>query len=117
MQLRFCARGTALVSLPGERRVVGQHPRYVGRTLTIVDGAATWPANDQPHECDSASQHGARLTKRCTAGDLWPADEQTASHCGVAFVAIDHVGGAWLPAAAPKSAAAPARGTPTKPKD
>lgn len=114
MQLRFYARGTALVSLPGERRVVGQHPRYVGRTLKIVDGAATWPANEEPVEC--ASEQAARLVRRCAAGDLWPADEITAARCGVSFVPIEFADGAWAPAA-PKPSTAPARGYQTKTKD
>lgn len=117
MQLRFYARGTALVSLPGERRVVGQSPRYVGRILKIVDGAATWPASEEPFAC--ASENAARLIRRCAAGDLLPADEITAARCGVPFVPVEFDGGAWMPAApaAPKPSAAPVRGLQTKTKD
>lgn len=98
MQLRFYARGTGLVSLPGETRIVGQHPRYVGRALKIIDGAAAWPASEAAHECDSASAHGARLLKRCRAGELWPADEATAAACGVDFTALEFADGEWRPA-------------------
>lgn len=105
MQLRFHARGTGLVSLPGENRIVGQLPRYIGRTLKLIDGAAAWPANAEPHECDSSSPTAARLAKRCRAGELWAADEATAAACGVEFVALDHSDGAWIPAASkPKRA-------------
>lgn len=105
MQLRFHARGTGLVSLPGENRIVGQLPRYIGRSLKMIDGATAWPANADAHECDSASDHGARLMKRCRRGELWAADEATATACGVEFVALEHSDGAWIPAASkPKRA-------------
>lgn len=117
MQLRFYARGTGLVSLPGETRIVGQHPRYVGRALKLIDGAAAWPATFEPHVVGSderapirdrnggewaggAGSAAARLIKRCRAGELWPADAATAAACGVDFTALEFADGEWRPAAA-----------------
>ncbi len=111
MKLSFCARGDQLVSLPGEHRIVDQMPRYVGRVAKILNvgdkKAAAFPAAPDPFCCDSDSDTGRRLTKLCTRdGSLWPADRETAEHCGVDFVPVEHRDGEWIPKA-PKSVAKP----------
>ena len=101
MQLRFYARGTGLVSLPGERRIVGQLPRYVGRKPIVTDGVCAWPASEDAHTVSVGSDAGARLMKRCRDGELWPADADTAAACGVPFVPLAFADGAWSPAPTP----------------
>jgi hypothetical protein len=111
--LAFYARGDLLVAHPSAPRVVGQHPRYVGRA-PLVDpqtGAATWPATSQPFNCDASSDVGKRLVKVCRRGALWPANEATAQACGVPFVQVAHFDGEWiepLPELPPKRSAAKA---------
>ena len=98
MQLRFHARGTGKRSITGEIRIIGQAARYIGRKHVVVDGVASQPATEEPHECDSETADGRRCKKLCRQGELWAADEATAAACGVEFVALDHSDGAWVPA-------------------
>ncbi len=112
MKLSFRARAGGLVSIPGEVRFVGSLPRYVGRSPITVQtdaGATTgYPADAEPYECDSDSEDGRRLTKRCKRGELWPADAETARHCSVPFVDLALVDGEWIPR--PKERSAPSKG-------
>lgn len=106
MQLRFYARGTDLVSLPGERRMVGQQPRYVGRKVEFatVDGkqVTTRPATEEPHVCEADSAQAAKLIQRAQDGSLWPADEDTAKACDLPFVEVVLIAGEWMPRERPK---------------
>ena len=106
MQLRFYARGSDLVSLPGERRIVGQQPRYIGRSLksVTVDGKAfpARPATEEPHCCEADGAQAPKLIQRAQEGSLWPADHATATACGVPFVEVSFFDGEWLPSERPK---------------
>lgn len=94
MQLKFLARSNLLVTMPGERRIVGQPPEYVGRRC--VDGQ--FPATTDGFACDSQSEAGIRLAKLARRdAALWPADRATADHCGVPFVEITLKDGEWTP--------------------
>lgn len=96
-RMKFYARGTGLVSVPDERRIVGLKPRYVGRTAVIVDGACAFPAAREPYECATPDEE-ARLgwiTKNDAS--LWPADEATAHALGVPYVPLTWSDGSWIP--------------------
>lgn len=107
MRLRFLAREGCLVHWPGLSA-------YAGRTFTVSPDAApggvagAYVADASPVEADSASEAGKRfslLVKRDAA--LWPADAETAAHCGVPFapVARDAESGEWVRAPDAKPAA------------
>jgi hypothetical protein len=110
MQLSFYAKSDLLVSHPTAARIVGQHPRYVGRKVVVVDGAATWPATQQPFVCESDTDVGRRCAEVTRKdGSLWPANEATARACNIEFVPVEFSDGAWRPA--PKT---PTRSAATK---
>ena len=113
MLLKFCARKNQLVNArPGVVLPIGQPVPRINRTL---DSKGRYPADPTPFECDSESECGRNALAAMRAGrkdpPLWPADEQTARACGVAFVPIEHVAGEWVE----KSAAAPKPSKQTKP--
>lgn len=94
MQLKFFARADMLVTLPGERRIVGQPPEYVGRRC--ADGQ--FPATADGFTCDSQSEAGIRLAKLARRdASLWAGDRNTAAHCGVPFVDLVFKDGEWTP--------------------
>lgn len=78
--LRFYARGTAQVTDPhaaerGIRRCVGR------RWQEVQPGRWSWVPTDKLDECE----YHHDLAKACRKGDLWPADEETATALNVAF--------------------------------
>ncbi len=86
LKLRFRARGTALV--PNRTAWIGSNTRaYVGRkAVDAADkggqpGQLAWAPTDEPEEVD----YHAKYKQACKAGDLWPADKDTADACGVTF--------------------------------
>ena len=91
--LKFYAKQGALVSVPFHQPMVGQIPRYVGRSQ---DGHKL-PATKEPFAVEASSRMGMRLARICNRGDLLPADKVTASHCRVPYVSVDHVNGEWVP--------------------
>jgi len=92
--LRFYAKHGALVSVPFQSPLVGQRPRYVGRTQ---DDQNRLPASDEPFAAEASSRMGMRLARICGRGDLWAADKATAKYCRVPFVGVSHVDGEWVP--------------------
>jgi len=79
-RLRFYARGSALVTDPhaqerGIRRFVGR------RWQEVLPGRWAWCPTGEPQAMASHPD----LVKAVRDGDLWPADEVTATACGVAF--------------------------------
>ena len=107
-KLRFYARGSAMVCVPDERRIVGNRAEYVGREFVSTDGGHAYPARNAAFECSGAQ--AARLAK-ITARDaaLWPADEATAQACGVPFVDVEWRSGEWLPRQASSKSASSKR--------
>lgn len=82
-RLRFYARGTALVAdVHAQEHPTHPIRRFVGRRWQeVVPGRFAWCPTEDPQEL--AYHHD--LTRACKDGDLWPADEETAKACGVAF--------------------------------
>jgi len=97
--LKFYAKQGALVSVPFQSPLVGQRPRYVGRTQ---DDQNRLPASDEPFAAEASSRIGVRLARICSRGDLWAADKATANHCRVPFVGVSHVDGEWVPSKQPR---------------
>jgi hypothetical protein len=82
MKLRFYARGTAHVSDFDALERPNPLRRFIGRRLTEMEGGrmAFVPKPD-PDEVTARPE----LVKAARDGELWPADEETARACGVAF--------------------------------
>ncbi len=97
MKLRFHPRGEAMPFEPFAPMAAGQAARYVGRKLNPETGK--YEAVSQPYECEAGSREAARMVKHLRAGDVFPADPETASHFGVQFVAVELREGAFAPAA------------------
>jgi hypothetical protein len=103
--LRFIAREDALATVPGSRANVGQPAFYIGRKYIAPDRAAgrgaRYEATQEPYEVtlDLDRQDDAmrfnRHVKLAQRGDIWPADEETAKHCGLAFVQASFANGEW----------------------
>lgn len=102
MKLRFLAKGTGMVpdyesQRAGVRRFHGyRHDPTLGPKYQVLDerGQATgMTANHgafvkqlgEVVEVPFQSQHRAEYLRHLRDGDLWPADEFTASQCGVKF--------------------------------
>lgn len=105
MKLRFYAKGDLLVTLPGfvPRPQGGDVPRYINRTLKMVDGRATFPAMPEPYECEAKSPQAARaieITKRDLS--LWPADRETAKACNRPYTETEFVDGEHVPKKPPR---------------
>lgn len=95
-KLRFYAKGSGSVSLPGFQGHIGQMPIMVGRKYDPEKG--NWPATKDPFECDTDSTVGRRLARLTRIDDaLWPADEATAVACGVPFVETEWRDGVIVP--------------------
>ena len=105
MKLRFYARGDLKPFVPGYRPMVGNLPRYVGRTVKVVDGVATHPAENKAHEVDADSDAGRRLAKMARFGDIWCADRETAAACSTEFVPVKFADGEWVPDVKPAAKA------------
>jgi len=82
-RLRFYARGTALVAdVHAQEHPTHPVRRFVGRRLQeVMPGRFGWCPTETPQELD----YHHDLVRACKDGDLWPADEETAKACGVAF--------------------------------
>jgi hypothetical protein len=93
--LKFFAREDQLVFHPASAPLVGQSPRYVGRSHNLETGG--FPAYDASHDFDATTPEGVRLAKLVRREHcLWPADETTASHCGVPFIQTEFKDGAHI---------------------
>jgi len=100
MLLRFVPKGDLLVTVPGQAVRTGQALRYVGREYTPPDGTvgASYPASSEPFAVEFGTPEGMRLAKLCRRDkSLHPYDAETAAACGVEFVFVQFVAGAWLP--------------------
>lgn len=94
MILSIVAAGEGLVSLPP--RNVGQLPRYVNREY--VPETRSWPACREPQKLDTdklSTERQASLRRKLASGELFAADELTATWAGVAFVALKWNAGVW----------------------
>lgn len=95
--LKFYARADLLEPVPNFTPSVGGFPRYVGRVPVIVNGRCTWPATQEAFEVDSDSEDGRALIRVCSRdASVWPADQETASACGIEFKALDFADGEWV---------------------
>ena len=83
--LRFYARGTALV--PDFAAMDRALPlrRFIGRKYKEVK-LGQWGFEPKA-EAEEVSTHFNEYVKACQAGDLTPADKETANYCGVEFEA------------------------------
>lgn len=101
MKLRFYPKDDELVYVPNFPKVRGAIPQYVGRKFVPADGTngASFPASDEPFECDSDDENGRALLNKFQRGKrgLLPADKATADACGVEFVAVEIKGGVAVP--------------------
>jgi len=98
-KLKFYARADLLELVPDQALFVGNPPRYVGRAYVVVDGAASFPASKDAHECEETSAEAHVLKIRCRRdASLWPADKHTADACGVEFTPVDFQDGEWIAA-------------------
>lgn len=78
--LSFFSRGTALV-FDLEAHAAGVR-RFVGRSYDSTVGAAGgWVPKTEPQVVPFRAEY----VSACKAGDLWAADKETASDCGVPF--------------------------------
>jgi len=81
--LRFYARADHVVAVPGNEDPVG---RRDGRSTKSGQNIGYYlPRDDHVVVQPRATQ---ALITACQAGQLWPADEQTARACGVEFVSL-----------------------------
>ncbi len=79
-KLRFRARGTALVQ--NFEHLEGGKKSFVGRKYVQVS-PDQWGFN--PTDADDEVAYRAEYVRACKEGDLYPADQATASACGVSF--------------------------------
>jgi hypothetical protein len=85
-KLRFRARGSALVQ--NHERLEAGIKSFIGRKFEEVQAAQNGePAvfGFVPIGKDEEVAFNYEYVKACRDGDLWPADEATATACGVAF--------------------------------
>lgn len=90
-RLRFYCKGTAQVPDPkalmlrGINRCVGRHWQQVAPPVNAGPNAHpgkwTWIPTGKPDDVEFDFD----LLDACRAGDLWPADQETADACGVPF--------------------------------
>lgn len=82
-RLRFYARGTALAAdVHAQEHPTHAVRRFVGRRWQeVTPGRWAWCPTEAPQECE----YHHDFVRACKDGDLWPADEETATLCGVAF--------------------------------
>jgi hypothetical protein len=97
-KLRFRARGEALVQ--NLERLEAGIKSFIGRKFVQV-GPEQWGFDPTG---DEEVAYRAEYVKACKDGDLYPADAETASACGVAFDASFGVAKADKPAKSDKSA-------------
>lgn len=101
LTLKFYAR-TGLFYDPTRPQRQGQMGHYIGREMKMVDGQPTWPAMKKPYEVRlnlAEADHlraSRRIPKHVRNGTLWPADAETAKHCGVPLVDVKHEDGGWV---------------------
>lgn len=89
--LKFLSRGTAMVfdldsHEAGVRRFVGRkHDKTIGHEGRDENGNKTmsggWPSTHAPQTVPARGEY----LLSCQGGDLWAADEATASYCSVKF--------------------------------
>ena len=79
---KFLARGTAMVC--DHAALDAGIRRFVGRKLVDL-GEDQYGFAPLPPESPSEVAISGEIKLACQAGDLWPADEETARACGVPF--------------------------------
>lgn len=83
-KIRVLARGAAMVCdyealAAGSRRFIGRkHDPSLGPN-------GGWAALGEAQEVPAAGESGVEYVKAVKDRDLWPADEESAKHCGVKF--------------------------------
>lgn len=88
-KLRFHARGSALVQ--NFEHLEAGKKSFLGRRYTQLAAPDTNDPEDfgtwgfAPTGSVAEVPYRAEYVKACKDGDLWPADEETAKACGVAF--------------------------------
>ncbi len=92
--LKFYAKENQLVKVPGGQPRIGQADMYVGREFDPA--TKSYPATKEGYEVDGGSDIARRLA-RLTRLDksLYPADPDTASFCGVSFIAVEFSNGVF----------------------
>lgn len=99
---------------PTRARAMGQDPPYIGRSKVMVDGAASWPAVQEPYtiklELHRQEHRNAlqRLRKHAQKGALWAANKETAKELLVQHVEVTFADGAWTEKSPPPKPASPA---------
>lgn len=83
MQLRFYARGTALVAdVHAQEHPTHPVRRFIGRRWQeVAPGEWGWC----PTEAPQSVEYHHDLARACRDGDLWPADAETAKALNVPF--------------------------------
>jgi len=97
--LKFHAKPGLSTPWPNSH-VGGQARRLVGRTFVAPkDGVpASYPASNEPDQLNDDDEDARHLVRKCSRGELWPADKYTADVCGVAFVELAKgADGEWFP--------------------
>jgi hypothetical protein len=85
-KLRLRARGAAMYPHHGNSTQHGSARRFVGRVFDPNMGdAGGWPPSAEADEVLADSESLADYRRAVQDGDLWVADEATASLCGVKF--------------------------------
>jgi hypothetical protein len=92
--LRFYAREDQLVRETGIHPRIGDAARYYGRKFDTATRG--YPAISEAFAVAEGGEDAPKCMKACRKGALWPADEATASACGVKFVPVECVDGAWV---------------------
>lgn len=103
--LKFHATPGGLTPWPNSA-VGNQVRRYVGRVYDAEKRA--YPAAAEPSEVQDNDEDAVHLLRKCTRGELWPADEHTASAAGVKFVELERGDeGEWFAVASKKTPSKP----------
>lgn len=107
--MKFFARGKSLVGDVDNPTRTGVPREFVGRTFDA--DTKGYPATEEAYATVFGTKQGNRCMKCCQQGDLWAADQETASLCGVPFVEVQFAEGAWVAKpSAPKAATDEAAG-------
>jgi hypothetical protein len=98
MKLKFYARDGHVVHFPGPK-MAGQIHNYVGRQFVLepddklAQSTRVMGKNialKDGFEIDSETAEGRDMMHEARCGGLWPANAETATACGCAFVAVKY---------------------------
>lgn len=93
--MKFYARSGFNVYTHGAK-FVGQANNYMGQRW--IEGSVTTALihTEEPFECERTTPDGKKAIKACRAGELWPADRETASVCRVPFMELEYFDSQWV---------------------